>query len=378
VCAGAAQAPRLSVAMIVRDEAPRLPGFLENVLPLADEVCVVDTGSTDGTAAMAAEAGCRVGRFAWCDDFAAARNASLALCRGAWVLVLDADERIDPADRETLRQLVARGAPEEVCYRLITRNYTNASGLSDFVASPPDDAHARGYAGWFPSGKVRLFPNLPGACFEGRVHELVNASLEGVGCRVLTSPVPVHHYPLDRPEAEVTAKRAFYLRLARERAAECPGDAHAQAVLAEQCVEAGDGAEAMRAYGDALRLAPANAGWMAELGAVLLLLGRGAEARRALELALRLDEARPAAWRNLGVLHAREGRWPGARDCFERAVALDGANGEALRGLALALRETGDVAGARSAAARAVAANPHCAQAQALVRELAGEGQEGR
>ena len=88
---------RLSLAMIVRNEAGRLGACLESARGVADEMVVLDTGSTDGTREVAAAHGARVETFPWIDDFAAARNASLGLCTGDWTLVLDADERLDAA-----------------------------------------------------------------------------------------------------------------------------------------------------------------------------------------------------------------------------------------------------------------------------------------
>ncbi len=87
---------KVSIAMIVRDEADMAPGFIQSVRGLWDELIVVDTGSTDGTPELFAAAGARIVHHAWTDDFAAARNVSLSHATGDWVLVLDADERVSP------------------------------------------------------------------------------------------------------------------------------------------------------------------------------------------------------------------------------------------------------------------------------------------
>ena len=98
--------PLLSLAMIVRDEASDLPRCLDSARGMVDEMVVVDTGSADATRDVAAAAGALVHDVPWRDDFAAARNASLDLCRGRWVLVLDADEVLAPSSAGLLRAWV--------------------------------------------------------------------------------------------------------------------------------------------------------------------------------------------------------------------------------------------------------------------------------
>lgn len=87
----------ISVTMIVKNEEDSLPGALESVGALGDllaEVCIYDTGSSDGTIDLARAWGARVDQGYWDDDFARARNAGLAMVRAPWALVLDADERV--------------------------------------------------------------------------------------------------------------------------------------------------------------------------------------------------------------------------------------------------------------------------------------------
>lgn len=337
--------PGLSVSMIVRNEAPRLPGFLDALADLADEICITDTGSDDGTPAIAEARGCRVLHFPWCGDFAAARNAALQPCTRQWVLSLDADEMIAPEDHGAIRALTE--GPRDRCYRFVTRNYTNETTAIGFVWSPADTLHTAGFPGWFPSGKVRLFPNLSGIAFEEPVHELIHRSLERQGVQVVNTPVPVHHYPLLNLSSDARArKQALYLELGQRKVAGAPNDPMAHHELGDQYIDLGDVAQALRCYKEAVRLEPHNPAWMRDLGGALLLLGHVTQAEQALELALRLGPDGEDTWRNLGVARARQENWPGARDAFQHAHAINPEHPENQRYLAIALQACGDRDGA--------------------------------
>ena len=75
----------LSLSMIVRDEQENLDACLRSVADFVDEMVVVDTGSRDGTVAVAEGWGARVHHLPWPGDFAPARNHALAKTRGDWV-----------------------------------------------------------------------------------------------------------------------------------------------------------------------------------------------------------------------------------------------------------------------------------------------------
>ncbi|MBI2434683.1 MAG: glycosyltransferase [Candidatus Hydrogenedentes bacterium] len=313
-------APRLSIAMIVRNEAALLPECLDCIAPAADEICVVDTGSDDETLAIAATHGCRTAVFPWNNDFAMARNASLDLCTGDWVFVLDADERLAAKDLPRLRALIS--APPTHCFRFTTRNFTNAQGISDFVPAPAGDPAARGFAGWFPSVKVRLFPRLPGVCFENRVHELVTPSLARLGIAIEQADIPIYHYPLLRAPDDIRRKQELYVELGRAKVAERPGDAQAHAELGSQYAELGDYRNAVAAFREAVRLDPASGEYLKDLGATLSLFGKPQEAEQALLLAVQRAPGLADAWRNLGVLAANRSAWHDAVHYLRQALAL--------------------------------------------------------
>lgn len=89
--------PLTSCIIIVRDEELHLRPCVESTRGLVDELIVLDTGSTDGTVELARSLGASVHHFGWIDDFAAARNAALEQTSGRWILVLDADDRLEGA-----------------------------------------------------------------------------------------------------------------------------------------------------------------------------------------------------------------------------------------------------------------------------------------
>lgn len=99
---------RLSLCMIAKNEEALLPGCLDSVKGIVDEVIVVDTGSSDRTVEVARRAGARIIEQPWRDDFAAPRNAAVAAATGDWVLQLDADERLTPAAGAALKKAITR------------------------------------------------------------------------------------------------------------------------------------------------------------------------------------------------------------------------------------------------------------------------------
>lgn len=343
--------------MIVKNEAEQLGACIASVRDFVDEICIVDTGSEDGTLEMAREAGARTEVFLWCDDFAAARNESLRLCSKDWVFVLDADERIDAQDLEKLKALV-RG-PHERAYRFTTRNYTNSQTVSDFQPAPAGDPHAQGFAGWFPSVKVRLFPNRAGIQFEGKVHELVEPSVQRLGLQVADCDVPVHHYAMLRPSEQIRKKQELYLQLGHEKLKSEASNPKALCELGNQYHEAGDIAQAAGAYREALRQDPTMASVWKDLGGMLYLLKRHDEAKRALHIALDLDPEIADAWRNLGVVHVDQKEFENAIECFEKGISLRPQWTDGYRYLATALEGADRLSDAVKASRKALEANPH-------------------
>jgi glycosyltransferase involved in cell wall biosynthesis len=97
----------ISLCVIARDEERFIGDCLASARAFVDEIVVLDTGSTDRTPEIAREFGARVETFEWHDDFAAARNAAIDFATCDWILMLDADERLQPASGQLMRAFVA-------------------------------------------------------------------------------------------------------------------------------------------------------------------------------------------------------------------------------------------------------------------------------
>lgn len=136
----------ISVCMIVKNEEAMLAECLQSVAG-ADEIIVCDTGSTDRTVEIAERYGARICHYEWTDHFADARNAAIAHAACDYILVIDADERLDPGGIDALR------------------------------AYHTDDAYyikIHSCTGEWEHDAARYFRNDPEIRFVGRIHETLN------------------------------------------------------------------------------------------------------------------------------------------------------------------------------------------------------------
>jgi glycosyltransferase involved in cell wall biosynthesis len=187
--------PKISVVLIVRNEAGHLRDCLGAARDVADEIVVVDTGSQDDTVAIAEAHADMIGHFVWCDDFSAARNHALGLATGDWILSLDADETIlDPSTSRERLQAFAESAPAGTV-GTVTMVQPVRHGDQEQVVKEP---------------LPRFFPRA-GFHYEGIIHEQV---MSDTGLPTLShTGVTVHHrgYALDPGAADAKSRRNLQL-----------------------------------------------------------------------------------------------------------------------------------------------------------------------
>ncbi|MDD5435631.1 MAG: tetratricopeptide repeat protein [Nitrospira sp.] len=208
----------LSLCMIARDEEEFISTAISSVSEIADDIVVVDTGSTDSTVEIARKFNARVFPFKWNKDFSEAKNFSISKAIGDWILVLDADEIISKRDIYTLLALTKGG--DYFGYSLIQRTYCEKSNLVGWVPNPMDYEEGEVFSGFHPSSLVRLFRNDHRIRFTGKIHELVEVSMLDYGLRFQDTAIPIHHFGMTRGEGHFRNKLIQYAELEETRARE--------------------------------------------------------------------------------------------------------------------------------------------------------------
>jgi len=395
----ASEGPRLSLSMIVRDEAERIEAALASVVGFVDEMVVLDTGSRDDTVAIAQRCGALVASMPWPGDFAPARNRALELVQGDWVLVLDADERLRPEARGPLRELMAQ--PELLVITLL-RHEVGA------LQSPY-------------SSVSRLFRRHPALRWSRPYHAMVDDSVTELlqrepHWRIAQCPEPALLHSGYRPELLADGRKARLLRQAMEaELQERPGDPYTCAKLGALLVEQGEQAAGIALLEKGLHHCPAGADperfelllhlaiahtselpfraanlyrqalalpldprltLAARLNLASLLLEEGGleEAARLCHEATEVAPAIAQGWSQLGLVERRRGAIAAAIGAYRQALALDPHQAATRQNLAVALLLAGDILGCREAFRQAIALlerQGRGEEAQALARQAA-------
>ena len=232
--------PRLSVCLIVKNEEKLLAQSLQSVRGLATQIVVVDTGSTDRTVEIAREFGAEINSFAWCDDFAAARNAALEHATGDWILMLDADEELPAPQHAKLVADMKNSAA--IAFRLPLVNAGQEIEGRSFVP--------------------RLFRNAPGVFFHGRIHEQIFASLlvhaKKWGLKTALGTAELLHHGYTQEMVRDRNKVERNLKLLRAAVAENPPDVNLLMNLGLELVRSDDLAGGIEKYREAYELMSAQ------------------------------------------------------------------------------------------------------------------------
>lgn len=148
---------KLSACVIVKNEEKNMPRWLKCMKAVADEIIVVDTGSTDNTVKLAQEAGAKLYYYKWINDFAAAKNYAIEQATGDWILFLDADDVFTEATQKILRKEMERFHRDKSVACLLCRTLEIDIDNDDRVIST--------------SLLPRIFRRSPYIRYKGAIHE---------------------------------------------------------------------------------------------------------------------------------------------------------------------------------------------------------------
>lgn len=188
----------LSVTIITKNEAHNLEDCLRSVA-FADEIVVLDSGSTDDTVEIARRFTDKVFVEEW-RGYGRQKNRATELATGDWILNLDADERVTDELRAEIQRVIADPLAGDA-YRMPRRNYVCGQWLR--------------HGGWYPDHQTRLWRRGAAHWSEAEVHEKLQVTVGTVG--TMTAPLDHHTY---RTLGEYVERQARYAQLsARERIA---------------------------------------------------------------------------------------------------------------------------------------------------------------
>lgn len=150
--------PSISATIITHNEAANIARAIRS-LDFADEILVVDSGSTDDTVQIAAELGARTVSHPW-EGYAAQKDFAVREAQHDWILSLDADEELSEEARAAIREW-QQSTPAVGAYRFARR----AQYLGRWIL----------HSGWYPDWKIRLFHRSKARWAGEYVHESVVA-----------------------------------------------------------------------------------------------------------------------------------------------------------------------------------------------------------
>ena len=302
--------PKVSLTMIVRDEEANLPACLTSAADLFDEIVIVDTGSTDRTVEIARGFGAQVFEFVWVSDFAAARNAALGHATGDYAFWLDADDVLEPPQRDKLRSLLQG-----------LRHGDEAA----FVVRCACDPDTSGGGGETVVDHVRLFPLRKDIRWTYRVHEQILPALRRAGIPVRWTDVTVRHTgytdvalrrrKLDRDEA-----------ILRQELADRPGEPFVLFNLGSIAMERQDWPTALGYLRESLRVSAPTDSITRKLFALIArahqMLGEVDQALSACAAGLRIDPDDAELLFREAIIRRHSGDAAGAERCWRKVLTL--------------------------------------------------------
>ena len=346
--------PKLSLCMIVQNEAAQLPRCLASVQGWVDEMVIADTGSTDETVALAQQAGARVLQIPWQEDFAGARNQALAAVEGEWVLVLDADEVFNSPLQATVNQAIAG---DQALVVNLMRQEVGASQSPYSLVS-------------------RLFRRHPQLKFNRPYHETIDDSVLALlkqepQWQIITLPgVAIQHYGYTPENLQAKNKAQRAKVLLTQALQDNPQDAYLCSKLGALLLQLGQEKDGLKLLKQGLKSNQGSVQVRFELHYHLANAykrsGKWELALKHYQKAINEDILLPlklGALNNCGSLLNQLGDYPQAQRIFEAVVKIDPTFDRGYYNLGLTLKANRNLPAAIQSYKKALELNPNFAPA---------------
>lgn len=294
--------------MIVRDEEKYLPECLESVKGFADEIVVVDTGSTDKTIEIAESYGAKVYHYEWNDNFSDARNKSIDMATCDWIFILDADERLDEQSKSVIRQGIDEGKYDifSIFQSSRCRDYSDVE------------------TNYYNSETIRIWRKCPSIRYEGRVHEAISNNGD-VNVDGATINAVIYHEGYLPEIIEQRHKDERNIKLMQIELDNNPDSLHYIFHMAKQHHTSRNYEQALAYFKSAEKLLSPKHNKLATsvysyIASINCTLGRCKEALDALDQAEKRGIKHPEISYNKGRTLLIMGRYEEALDCFKEAI----------------------------------------------------------
>ncbi len=295
---------KISLCMIVKNEEKFLPGCLASVKGLVDELIVVDTGSTDRTMDIAREYGAKIYEHPWQNDFSLHRNQSIEYATGDWILILDADEELDPSEHGLIRNAISRKNIDAVTFVV----YNKIQG---------------GRTGFLNSH--RMFRSGQGYHYSGIVHNQL--MMDGIS---LSSQFKVFHHGYGLSDEQMRAKGKRTEALLMKQLEENPDNAFAHFNLAQIYRGLGEPQKSLDHATRVIELLDENdierrhvyVMALDQIGCAHVGLEQLDKSKEAFYKALEIKDDYLDPLFNLGYVYSREGNFDKADEIFHRYLHM--------------------------------------------------------
>ena len=308
----------ISLCMIARNEEKYLEQCLNSVKDLADEIIIVDTGSTDRTKEMARKFNAKIYEFKWIDDFSAARNESLKHATKDWILVMDADEVIEKDDLEKIKDAI-ENAGDIAGFSLEQRSYLS-SYFEGAVKNDSDFNLVKGCKFYIPHFLARLFKNNLGLGFRHRVHELVEDSIAEKGLKCKKTDIVLHHFGSLKDEKLIKSKAEEYSKIIMGQVEENPESARYNYQAARMFLGKNDFSSALKYFEKAAKINPGYKLVFSEIAKIYLQMNDKNRAIEYFRKSMKNNPSNPSPPNNLAVVCMSIGKFREAKKILEEML----------------------------------------------------------